>query len=209
MNNIIITIGREYGSGGRYIGEKVSKKLNIPFYDKEILLKTGEDNNLNYSKLDEYDEVKRNKFFRQLEMLNFNNYSSSGIYTSDIYHTFISNTIKRIANDGSCVILGRNANNILRDRKNVINIFIYSNDIDFKVNRKMKLEGKNYKDTLNLLKNIDKKRRKYYEESNRNHNWGSIKDYDYLIDSSILGIDGTIDLIVDIYNKYKVKKETK
>ena len=203
MNNIIITIGREYGSGGRFIGESVAEKLNIPFYDKEILLKAGEDNNLNYSKLDEYDEVKRNKFLNKLEMFNLNNYSNSDIYTSDMYHVYISKTIKEIAQEGSCVILGRNANNILRDYKNVINIFIYANDIDFKINRKMKLEGKSYKETLNILKNIDKKRRKFYEESNHNHSWGSIRDYDYLIDSSVLGIDKTIELVVDIYNKFK------
>ena len=203
MNNIIITIGREYGSGGRFIGESVAEKLNIPFYDKEILLKAGEDNNLNYSKLDEYDEVKRNKFLNKLEMFNLNNYSNSDIYTSDMYHVYISKTIKEIAQEGSCVILGRNANNILKDRENVINIFIYANDIDFKINRKMKLEGKSYKETLNILKNIDKKRRKFYEESNHNHSWGSIRDYDYLIDSSVLGIDKTIELVVDIYNKFK------
>ena len=203
MNNIIITIGREYGSGGRFIGESVAEKLNIPFYDKEILLKAGEDNNLNYSKLDEYDEVKRNKFLNKLEMFNFINYSNSDIYTSDMYHVYISKTIKEIAQEGSCVILGRNANNILKDRENVINIFIYANDIDFKINRKMKLEGKSYKETLNILKNIDKKRRKFYEESNHNHSWGSIRDYDYLIDSSVLGIDKTIELVVDIYNKFK------
>ena len=207
MKNIIITIGREYGSGGRYIGEEVSKKLKIPFYDKEILLKTGKDNNLNYSKLAEYDEVKRNKFLKMLEMLNMNNYTNNDIYTSDVYHTFIKKTIKNIAKEGSCVILGRNANNILKDRSNVINIFIYANDLDFKVKRKMELEGKSYKETLNILKNIDKKRRKYYEDSNRNHIWGSIRDYDYLIDSSVLGIDGTVDLIIDIYNKLSDRNE--
>lgn len=206
MNNIVITIGRECGSGGRYIGEEVAKRLKIPFYDKEILLKTGEDNNLSYSKLEEYDEVKRNKFLKRLELLNINNYSNS-VYTSDIYHTFISKTIKDIARDGACVILGRNANNILKAMDNVINIFIYANDIDFKVKRKMELEGNSYKETLNILKSIDKKRKKYYEESNKNHIWGSIRDYDYLIDSSVLGIDGTVDLIVDIYDKFS-KKET-
>ena len=65
MNNIVITIGREYGSGGRYIGELLSKKLNIPFYDKELIVKAHEKNNCNYSKLEEYDEVKRNSFLKQ------------------------------------------------------------------------------------------------------------------------------------------------
>ena len=202
MKKVIITIGREYGSGGRYIGEMVSNKLNIPFYDKELIVKAHEKNNCNYSKLEEYDEVKRNSFLKQLDLLNINNYKDNVIYSSDVYQTFISNTIREIADLGSCVILGRNSNNILKDRDNVINIFIYSNDLDFKLNRKMKLENMNYKDTLNRLKYVDKQRKKYYEASNPNHTWGSIKEYDYCIDSSILGVDKTADLIVDIYNKY-------
>lgn len=203
MKSIIITIGREYGSGGRYIGEVVSKKLNIPFYDKNLITKTYEKNNCNYSKLEENDEVSKNSILKKIEMFNINNYSDNNLYSSDIYQNLISNTIRDISEHGSCVILGRNSNNILKDRDNVINIFIYSNDLDFKVKRKMKLENLSYDKALSRLKYVDKQRKKFYESMDKRNSWGNRKDYDYLIDSSILGVDGTAAMIVDIYNKYK------
>lgn len=203
MKSIIITIGREYGSGGRYIGELVSKRLNIPFYDKNLITKTYEKNNCDYSKLEEYDEVSNSGILKKLEMFDINNYKGNGIYSSDVYQNLVSDTIKDISKHGSCVILGRNSNNILKDRDNVINIFIYSNDLDFKIKRKMELENISYDEALSRLKYVDKNRRKYYESMNKNKSWGNIRDYDYLIDSSILGVDGTADMIVYIYNKYK------
>ena len=203
MKSIIITIGREYGSGGRYIGEVVSKKLNIPFYDKNLITKTYEKNNCDYSKLEEYDEVSNTGILKSLEIFNINNYKDSGIYSSEVYQNLVSDTIRDISEHGSCVILGRNSNNILKDRDNVINIFIYSNDLDFKVKRKMKLENLSYDKALSRLKYVDKQRRKYYESMDKRNSWGNRKDYDYLIDSSILGVDGTAAMIVDIYNKYK------
>ena len=118
-----------------------------------------------------------------------------GLSVSRIYD--IANTDKTFP----CVILGRNANNVLREQKNVINIFIYSNDLDFKVKRKMKLENISYDEALNRLKQVDKKRRKYYESINNRQKWGDRTEYDYLIDSGVLGVDKTVDLIVDIYNK--------
>lgn len=203
MKNITITIGREFGSGGKYIGEQVAKKLNIPFYNQEILNKTYEKHGCNYSKLLEYDEVKRNSLLKTLELLTINNYSES--FSDDIYQELITKTIKEISQTESCVILGRNSNNILKDQKNSINIFIYSNDLDFKVKRKMDLENLTYDEALSKLKQVDKQRKKYYESLNKNHTWGNIRDYNYCLDSSVLGVDKTVDLIVDIYKQYQNK----
>lgn len=199
MRNIVITIGREYGSGGRYIGEKLSQKLNIPFYDKKLLEKTYEKIGCNYSKINDYDEVAKNKYIKNLNLINTSN--SELAYEENTYQTLISKTIEELADSGSCIILGRNSNNILKGRKNVINIFIYSNDIDFKVKRKMSLENLDYNEALNKLKKIDKQRKKYYESINNKQIWGDKANYDYIIDSSILGVDKTADLIADIYKK--------
>ena len=117
----------------------------------------------------------------------------------------MNKTIKEMADTSSCVILGRNSNNILRDRENVINIFIYSNDLEFKINRKMKIENISHDEALTRLKNIDRQRKKYYESLNKGCIWGNRYEYDYLIDSSKLGIDKTIDLIVNIYNNFNEK----
>ncbi len=202
MKNVVITIGREYGSGGRYIGEQVAKKLNIPFYDKEIIAKTYEKYGTNYSKLETYDEKKKNYILKSLELFGINNYENA--FDDTIIQGLISNTIKDYADNGSCVILGRNSNNILKGRDNVINIFIYSNNLEFKIQRKMDLEGISHDEAFRRLKHIDKRRKKYYQSLN-DSKWGYRMDYDYLIDSEVLGIDGTIDLIVDIYTKYKNK----
>ena len=209
MKNIVITIGREYGSGGRYIGWRVAKKLNIPFYDKEILNKTYEKNGCNYSKLNSYDEVKKNKFLKALEMMNINNYDATSDNNNlyDMYQNLISKTITELAESGPCVILGRNSNNILKNKKNVINIFIYSNDLEFKLKRKMLLEGIDRNEALKRLKTVDKQRKQYYQSINKNKVWGNRYEYDFIIDSSVLDIDGTVDLIVDIYKKYQNKQQ--
>ena len=206
MKNIVITIGREYGSGGKYIGLKVAKKLNIPFYDKEIINKTYEKNGCNYSKLNAYDEVKKTNFIKTLDLINMNNYDATNnndLY--DIYQKLISDTITELAASGSCVILGRNSNNILKNKKNVINIFIYSNDLEFKLKRKMLLENIDRNEALKRLKKVDKQRRQYYQSINKNKVWGNRYEYDFIIDYSVLDIDGTLDLIVDIYKKYEKK----
>ena len=197
MKNIIITIGREFGSGGKYIGESVAKKLGIPFYDKEIIEKAYEENNCNYSKLNDYDEKSQNSFLKTLNLMNTNNQEDA--YEFDTYQAIITKTVQSLADKGPCVILGRNSNNILKDKDNVINIFIYSKNLDFKIKRKMELENKSYDEISKELKQIDKQRKKYYERINENLVWGAKENYDYLIDSSILGVDATAKLIVEIY----------
>ena len=106
MENVVITIGREYGSGGRYIGKEVAKKLNINFYDKELLQKTYERNNCNYTKLEQYDETKRNAILKAMDLLNSNN--SDAAFEDDNCQILISKTIIDLAQNESCVILGRN-----------------------------------------------------------------------------------------------------
>ena len=205
MKNIVITIGREYGSGGRYIGEQVSKKLDIPFYDKELLRRTYEKNGGKYSNLEEYDEKKKSDLIKMFNLIDMNNYDDT--FTFEQYQHLIGETIKEIASNESCIILGRNSNNILKDNQNVINIFIYSNDLEFKIARKMKLENATYEQISKKLSIVDKQRKKYYEAVNKNSIWGNKKEYDYLIDSSVLGVDKTIELIVEIYNKFSKKDE--
>ncbi len=203
MENIVITIGREYGSGGKYIGKQVANKLNIKFYDKEIIEKAYEKNGCNYSKLEQYDETKRNYILKAFNLISASNYEN--VFEDDMYQLLISDTIKDIANSESCVIIGRNSNKILKGKKNVINLFIYSNDLEFKIKRKMEIENLSYKEALNKLKKVDNNRKKYYEYVNKNSKWGDKKEYDFCIDSSILGVDGTVSLIVDMYKKLSEK----
>lgn len=203
MNNVVITIGREYGSGGKYIGKEVAKRLGIDFFDKELIQKVYEKNGCNYSKLEQYDEIKKNSLFKTLDLISVANYNSA--FEDNEYQELLKRTIQDIAKNESCVILGRNSNQILKNSNNVINIFIYSNDLDFKVKRKMQIENLSYDEALKRLKKVDKQRKKYYEYFNKNCIWGDRKDYDFCIDSSVLGIDNTIELIVSIYNQFSKK----
>ncbi len=197
IKDFVITIGREYGSGGKYIGEQVAKKLNIPFYDKELITRTYEKSGCNYSKLTEYDETKRNKILKLFDLFNMDQYADG--LSSDVYQSLMNNTIKEVSQNGPCVILGRNSNRILKNDGNAFHIFIYSNNLDFKVKRKMDLLHMGYDETLKKLKQIDKQRKNYYESFDKNSSWGNIREYDFCIDSSILGVDGTVDFIVNIY----------
>ena len=153
MQNIVITIGREFGSGGRYIGSEVAKRLNIPFYDKEILAKTYERNHINYSKLEEFDETKRNSILNILDILRTDAYNEVAL--NEVYQDLIRKTIEDLALS-SCVILGRNSNNILKNKKNAIHIFLYSKDLEFKIQRKMEVEGLTHKEAHEKLKKSDR-----------------------------------------------------
>ncbi len=196
MKNMVITIGREFGSGGKYIGSEAAKRLNIPFYDKEILAETYEKNEVNYSKLEEYDETKKLQILSVLNILQTDAYNE--ISLGDFYQNLIHETVKDLALN-SCVILGRNSNNILKDKSNALHIFIYSKDLEFKIERKMKLENLTYKEAFDKLKRVDRQRKKYYEYVNPDQKWGDKSHYDICLDSGKLGIEKTIDLIVSMY----------
>ena len=200
MGNIVITIGRECGSGGKYIGTMVAKKLGINFYDKELIQKTYERNGYNYSKLEQYDETKRNKLLKAISLIS--SYGTEDSFEDDTCQLLISDTIKHLADTESCVILGRSSNTILKNKPNVINIFIYSKNMDFKIKRKMKLENLSENEAIKKIKKIDKERKKYYEYVNPNHNWADKKDYDIFLDTGTFGVEKTIDIITNIFTMY-------
>lgn len=191
MKKIVITIGREFGSGGREIGIKLSKKLNIPFYDKELILHTAEKTNLEKSIVERYDEQH-----------SFPAFSSSNIF--DIYQMPMSDriyiaqadVIRDIANKESCIIVGRCADFILDENPDVFKVFITAPMKD-KIERKRSiLEGKTDSEIESHISKIDKKRAKYYTYYT-DRSWGKASTYNLCIDSSILGIDGTVELIAN------------
>lgn len=194
MKKVIITIGREFGSGGREIGIKLSEKLGIPFYDKELIVRTAEKSNLEQSIIERYDEQHA-----------FPAFSSSNIF--DIYQMPMSDrvyiaqadVIRDIASKGSCIIVGRCANFILADDPDCFSVFIQAPMKD-KVNRKRPLlEGKTDSEIESHIRRIDKKRAKYFTYYT-DLIWGGAANYDLCINSSLLGIDKTVDLIIDAVN---------
>ncbi len=194
MKKVIITIGREFGSGGREIGLKLSQKLEIPFYDKELILATAEKTNLQESIIEKFDEKHAFPAFATSNL--FDIYQMP---MSDRIYIAQADAIREIASKGSCVIVGRCADYILEDDPDTFNVFITAPMKD-KIERKREiLSGKSDKDIENHIEKIDKKRAKYYTYYTDGV-WGKASTYNLCVDSSVLGIDGTVDLIIHAVN---------
>lgn len=191
----IITISREFGSGGRFIGETLAKELGFTFYDKEIIAQTAEKTGLSEKYISERGEyAPKNNIFSY----SFIGRDSSGSSVDDYIYQAQRNIISDIAEKGNCVIVGRCADYILRDREDVLNVFIHGNESE-KCSRIMKLYEKSEKDALALIKDTDKKRSinyAYYTEQT----WGAAKNYALCLNSSILGYDKTIKIIKETLN---------
>ena len=203
MKNIVITIEREYGSGGKYIGEEVAKRLDYKFYDKELLNEIYENNDCNYALLEEFDEKTKSSLLKSLGLVSIENDS---MFTEEKYHGLVKETIKKLAESSSCVFIGRDTNQILKNEKNAIHFFIYAKDEEFKIRRKMERENLSYEQVKEKMHEVDKMRKKFYESLNKGHTWGIKEDYDFCIDSSVLGVEETINLIVEIVKKFQEKE---
>ncbi len=197
--NKIITIGRQFGSGGRQIGQILSEKLDIPFYDKELLKIAAKESNICEEIFDNFDEKPTNSFLYTLVM---DPYSLGFGTTGELplnHKVFLAafDTIKSIAEkDGSCIFVGRCADYALREFPNVVNLFIYA-DIEDRIKRvseKYELTAQKAKD---LIKKEDKSRASYYNYYTSKR-WGEMKGYDICINSSLYGVEKTADIICNI-----------
>ncbi len=188
-NQVIITLSREYGSGGRYIGKLVAEKLGIKLYDKEFIVKLAKETGLS-SEYIENNEQKRGT----LETLNNGYYS--GLSNSDELFIKESELIKKVASENSCVIVGRCADFILKENKNVFKVFVYSN-MDDKVKRATDIYGLDKNKAEKEINRINKLRAnhyKYYTEKD----WNNPENYDICINSDSLGVEKAADLICEM-----------
>lgn len=201
---MIITIGREFGSGGKYIGERLAEELNMKLYDEELIERVSKERNIDINLLNENDEKHKKSFWYMLAMASMSMSDSVNSLTElpsdDKYFIEQAKVIEEIADEGNAIIIGRCSNVILKDRKNVVNIFVYSSDEKFKINRKVEFAGLDEKKALKLMHKKDKERAAYYNYYT-NQTWGGRESYDLLVDSSKLGIENTIKFIKD-YLKY-------
>ena len=188
-NQVIITLSREYGSGGRYIGKLVAEKLGIKLYDKEFVAKLAEETGLS-SEYIENNEQKRGA----LETLNNGYYS--GLSNSDELFIKESELIKKVASENSCVIVGRCADFILKENKNVFKVFVYSN-MENKIKRTTNIYGLDKNKAEKEINRINKLRAnhyKYYTEKD----WSNPENYDICINSDSLGVEKAADLICEM-----------
>ncbi len=204
---MVITIGREFGSGGKYIGEKLAEELGIKLYDKEILSKASEEMGIDLEILETIDEKQEQSFWYTYAMGMYSSQESienlSEVPSNEKLFIEQAKIIEELAEKEDCIIIGRCSNIILKNKPNVLNIFVYASDMNFKINRKMKYG--NFKDIYEaekMIETTDKERAKYYNYYT-NKEWGNKDDFDLLIDTSKIGVDNTVKLIKDYINLKK------
>lgn len=195
--SFIITISREFGSGGREIGQKLSEQLNVPFYDKNLLEIASKESGICKDLFVQNDESYTGSFLFSLVMGNYSIASDGRINTEMPLNNklFLAQfeTIKKIAAEGVCVIVGRCADYVLRDDPNVINFFVTGNLADKKkrILERYDIEKGKAED---FIKKTDKRRASYYNYYT-DMKWGEAKNYDLCINSSKTGIDGAVDVM--------------
>lgn len=201
-SNFVISIGREFGSGGKYIGQELAKRFNVKCYDNELLAKVSEDYNIDIKMLEKVDEKQKSSFWYSFAT-NYafsENGEVSPISADDNLFLKQAKVIEDLYNTESCVIVGRCSDYILKDKPNVIKLFIYSSDIDFKINRKVKFENLNKNEAKAKIKQVDKQRAEYYKRFTTKK-WGDKNNYEISIDTSKLGVEGSIDVLESYIRK--------
>lgn len=198
MHKSIITISREYGSGGRHIGKCVADKLGIPFYDKKLITQVAKESGLDIKFVEETGEYSAtDSFLYNLAISNIypfdNIYSKDSMTLENKIYIFQAKVIKEAAEKGPCVIVGRCADYILRDRKDCLNVFIHA-DIEKKRERVIEYQEVNVKDVDREIRRVDKARANHYNQYT-GEKWGNIKNYHLSIDSGAFGIDGSVEMI--------------
>ena len=203
--NTIITIGRQFGSAGREIGEKVAAYFGIKCYDKELLTRAAKESGFCEEMIQNHDERPTNSFLYNLVMDTYSfGYNSSSFVDMPISHkVFLAqfDTIKKIADEGACIIVGRCADYALAGRDNVVNLFIYG-DEEVKIARIMEKYGLTQSKAKDMIIKKDKQRQSYYNYYS-SKKWGRADSYDLCINSSVLGIEGTVKLIIQYIEDFE------
>lgn len=199
MANKIYTIGREFGSGGREVGEKLAAKLGIKLYDKELLQQAAKDSGFCEEIFENHDEKPTNSFLYSLVMDTYSvsGYSAAPFLDMPLNHkVFLAQfeTIKKIAEKESCVIVGRCADYALSDNPDCINVFIHA-DLDIRiknVSRNLNITENKARDIINKT---DKQRASYYNYYT-SKKWGDSKSYNLSLDAGKLGTDNCVEMIL-------------
>ena len=184
MAKRIITISREFGSGGRFIGEEVAKKLGIAYYDKNIINEIAEKSGLSPEYIQENAELSPKK---GLFAYAFSGRDITGKSVEDMVYEAQRNIILELAEKEPCVIIGRNADYILKDRDDVLNVFIHGDMLE-KIKRITGLYNVKEKEAVKMMADTDKRRRTNYNFYT-DQNWGKASNYTLCLNSSQLGYD--------------------
>lgn len=199
MDNFVITIGREFGSGGMDVARKLSEKLNVKYYDKELLSMAAKESGLCEEIFENHDEKPTNSFLYSLVMDTYSvsGYNSAPFLDMPLNHkVFLAqfDAIKKLAEKESCIIVGRCADYALAEHPNCISVFIHAN-MDFRINHVMKTFDLTKDKAKDMIHKTDKKRASYYNYYS-SKKWGDSRSYNLSLDSSQLGIEGCVEMIL-------------
>lgn len=199
-DKIVITIARQYGSGGREIGEKVAAALGIKHYDENLITLAAREGNLDETVASKADESAANSLLYTLALgSNFFGSAMNFGYKpplNDKLFLLQSDVIRRAAEEGSCVIIGRCADYVLRDHPKRLSVFVYG-DLPHRKQRVMdRHEGLTEAQAIDLINKTDRRRSSYYNFYTGNK-WGKYDNYHLAVNSSLLGIDKTAEMIAN------------
>ncbi len=190
----IITISRQYASGGSAIGKKVSKLLDIPYYDKTIIDVTAKESGFDPKYIEKVEQTTTTSFLYNLAM--------SGLYAQPLTDQLFaaeSRVIKALADKGPCVIVGRCADFILRDDYDCFNVFVHSTD-KFRIDRIVEHDGLTPEEALDVIRQKDKGRRRHYKYYTE-RNWGDSQIYDLCVNTASCGLETSAEMIAALASK--------
>lgn len=206
-NKIILTIGRQFASGGREIGKKLAEALNIAYYDKELMTLAAKESGLCEDCFEQADERASSGLSYAFTM----GYSYMGMFppyadvlSNDRLFLYQSEAIRKLANEGSCVIVGRCADYILRDNPNCLSFFIH-NTKENRIQRIIETQDLTVEQAKELMTKTDKSRASYYNYYT-NKEWGVTSSYNFSIDVSVLGVDESVEFIKNFVERKMNKR---
>lgn len=202
MRKNVITISRQFGSGGRTVGHLIAEKLGIPFYDKELVEHVALESGFAPKFVEEHGEHAPGK-----SLLSYAFAPQgvpgvmNGLSTADFLWNIQCGAILQLAEKGPCVIVGRNADYILKDRQDVFHAFIHA-DIDFRADRIVRLYGESEKTPKARLQEKDKRRKLNYQHYT-GRTWGAAENYDISLNTAVIGVENAADIIVSIIKGFE------
>lgn len=190
----IITISREFGSGGRSVGKLVAEKLGYSFYDRELVNKVAERSGFSPEFIEESGEYASARNSLLFALATASQYSADGLSMHDRLYIEQTKIIEELAEEGNCVIVGRCADFILRNRKDCLHVFIHA-DMESRAKRIIERYGEGDKSPEKRLAEKDQKRKVYYKNYT-GRNWGQAQNYDLCLNSGVLGVEACAELIL-------------
>ena len=195
--NKVITIGRQYGSGGREVGQRLADKYGIPFYDNELISRAAKESGFAEEAFERAEDKATNSLLyslaRGINVYGNQDFGFSGLSLDDRIFLAQSDIIRKVAEEGACVIVGRCADYVLRERENVFNVFVRAS-MEVRLERAVKLYGVEQKKAADVILKNDKRRGNYYSY-HVGEKWNNLNNYDLVVSSDVMGIDNVVKCI--------------